>query len=527
MGGKARIAWTRMALIGLLGFQTGVHATEPGTAGILERLERLERTQAEQQQALQMRDARIAELEAELAKLQAAAVSPAVPSVAARLGPAAQAATVTEPLASPQHAPGALEPQPMITAAPTGAGTPSIYEAPDYYGHFQPGGKGFRVANTPYGDLNISFHTYARYLNQDGLDDTYTDAFGRTFTLDQRNDLQLQKAVVYFKGWVGDPRLRYMAYVWSANTSQGQSAQVVVAGNLTYLFRPTFNLGVGISGLPTTRSTEGNWPSWLRVDNRTIADEFFRGSFTTGLFAFGELGETVSYHTMLGNNLSQLGVDAGQLDGTLNTWSGALIWNPLGPFDNGFGDFEFSENPVVRLAAHYTDSTEDRQSQPDTDDPENSQLRLSDGTILFSPAAFGTAGRVNRARYRMAAVDAGVKYQGLALEGEYYFRWLDEFRTEGFVPVNELYDHGFQLQASAMVVPQTWQVYLSGSKISGEYGDPWDAAVGVNWFPYESRQFRLNGEIMYLVDSPVGNASVPYQVGSNGVVYYTSAEMRF
>ncbi len=49
--------------------------------------------------------------------------------------------------------------------------------------------------------------------------------------------------MLYFKGWVGDPKLRYLAYVWSANTSQGQGAQVVVAGNLTYMFDPAFNLG--------------------------------------------------------------------------------------------------------------------------------------------------------------------------------------------------------------------------------------------------------------------------------------------
>ena len=94
-----------------------------------------------------------------------------------------------------------------------------------------------------YGDLSISLWSFARYLNQSGLESTYTDSFGRTRDLDLRNDLQLQKATLYFKGWLGDPRLRYLAYVWSANTSQGQSAQVVVAGNLTYVFRPGIQPG--------------------------------------------------------------------------------------------------------------------------------------------------------------------------------------------------------------------------------------------------------------------------------------------
>jgi hypothetical protein len=375
--------------------------------------------------------------------------------------------------------------------------------------------------------VNFSAWTYGRYLNQTALDDTYTDAFGRTTELDLRNDVQLQKVMLYFKGWVGDPRLRYMTYLWTANTSQGLPAQVVLGGNITYAFDESLNVGVGIGGLPSTRSTEGNSPNWLRVDNRTLADEFFRASFATGFFASGKFSDTLRYQAMLGNNLSQLGVDAAQLSDSLDTFAGALIWTPTGQFFNGFGDFEQSESLNLRFGAHYTHSTEDRQSQPGQEDPENSIIRLSDGTPLFRPDAFNTGGRVNEARYQMVSVDAAAKLNGLALEGEYYFRRVDNFVTEGIVPVSELQDHGFQLQASAMLVPKTWQVYLSGSKVFGEYGDPWDLGLGVNWFPYKDRQFRVNGELLYLNDSPVGNLSLPSIVGGNGTVFYANAELRF
>ena len=74
-----------------------------------------------------------------------------------------------------------------------------------------------------------------------------------------------------------------------------------------------------------------------------------------------------------------------------DTFAGALIWSPMGHYPNSFGDFEYSQNPVTRLAVHYTHSTEDRQSQPGTEDIQNTQLRLSDGTVLFTPGAFATA----------------------------------------------------------------------------------------------------------------------------------------
>ena len=60
-------------------------------------------------------------------------------------------------------------------------------------GDFTAGGAGFRVADTDYGTLNFSVWAYARYLNQKQLDETYTDSFGRTKTLDLRNDLLLNK----------------------------------------------------------------------------------------------------------------------------------------------------------------------------------------------------------------------------------------------------------------------------------------------------------------------------------------------
>ncbi len=56
------------------------------------------------------------------------------------------------------------------------------------------------------------------------------------------------------------------------------TAQVVGAGNLTWTFNRFVSVGAGITSLPSVRSTEGQFPYWLGVDNRLIADEFFRGS---------------------------------------------------------------------------------------------------------------------------------------------------------------------------------------------------------------------------------------------------------
>ena len=193
-------------------------------------------------------------------------------------------------------------------------------------------------------------------------------------------------------GWILSRKFRYLAYVWTSNVSQGLGAQVVVGGNLTYTFNKYFALGGGIGALPGVRATEGNFPVWLTVDNRLIGDEFFRPSYTMGVWAKGSIVSGLEYQVMLGNNLSQLGVDAGQLDDGLNTWSGALVWMPTtGEFGTleGFGDFDRHEEWATRIGARYTRSDENFQGQPDTEAFENVQIRLSDGNIIFTPNLFG------------------------------------------------------------------------------------------------------------------------------------------
>ncbi len=393
-------------------------------------------------------------------------------------------------------------------------------------------GSGFKVADTPQGDLSIRVWAYMRYLNQLPLDDQYVDAFGNTKLVKQRQDMQLNKVNVYFQGWLMDPKFRYVFYVWTSNTAQGQGAQVVVGGSLNYAFNDHFTLGGGINSLPGVRSTEGSSPYWLTVDNRLIADSYFQPSFTTGIFARGAIVPGLRYNVMLGNNMSQLGVDAGQIGNDFRTFAGSLVWMPTtGEFGNasGFGDFEGHQEMATRVGIRHLYSDEDRQSQPDTEAIENSQIRISDGNIVFTPGLFGEGIAITDVVVHTTSFDAGVKYRGFALEGEFYWRIVDNIRGTNVdrLTFDDLHDQGFQLQASAMVMPRTLQVYLSGSKVFGEYGDPSDTRVGVTVYPWKNQVVRWNNELMFLDRSPVGALSLPYPVGGNGPVFHSNVEVNF
>ncbi len=387
-------------------------------------------------------------------------------------------------------------------------------------------GEGFLLVNKKEGTFTFSPYVTARYLNQGGLSDSYTDAFGNSHDIAKRNDVQLQKVSLYFKGWVFDPNFRYFLYTWTSNSNMGLGAQVVIGGNLQYRFNKYFDVGAGVGALPTSRSLFGQWPSWLRQDARPMAEEFFRGSFTTGVWVQGEIVNGLYYKTMLGNNLSQLGVDAGQLDNGFNTWSTALWWttNDFGRLAS-FGDYEKHRKIATILGGAFTRSNETKQSQPGQNAPENSQIRLSDGTNIFGANTFGENTQILEAKYQMASFNAGIKYQGFSFDAEYYLRWISGFKTEGEVPVSSLFDQGFSLQASSMLVDKKLQLYTVGSYINGEYGDPWEINAGLNWYPFKNKAFRVNPEYTYSHNSPVGYLSYPTVVGAKGSTFMVNLEL--
>jgi hypothetical protein len=389
---------------------------------------------------------------------------------------------------------------------------------------------GFLLYSGEKGEVYFRLFSYVRYLNQRNIDASYTDSFGVSHSVQQRQDVQLAKFFAPFAGWYLTPKFRYYLYVWSSNASQGDPAQVVGGGNLSYTFNRFVTVGGGITSLPTVRSTEGQFPYWLGVDGRTIADEFFRGSYTNGVWAKGDLFQKLKYNAMFATNLSILGVSASQIDNKMDTQSFALTWFPTtGEFGlfGTFGDYDYHEKVATRVGAHWSHSLEEKQSQPSTNGIENSQIRLTDGSVVFTPDLFGKGIAVNTVDYKMTSIDAGIKYKGLSLEGEYYRRWLTDFTGVNTGGIPDITDNGYQLQASAMAVKNVLQVYTTGSQIFGNYGNPSEFRLGASWYFTGQRGLRLNGEYINVNHSPVGYTAYPMPVGANGGIFHLNLEMNF
>lgn len=389
---------------------------------------------------------------------------------------------------------------------------------------FEPG-KGFQVGKNKCGSLNISGYMLARYLNQMSPGQTYKDHLGEKRDVVTRNDLEIHRVIVFMNGFLYTPKLYYSFMFWSLNSTQTS----IIAGNLIYKFHEAFAVGVGIDGMPGTRSMNGAHPHFMGTD-RQLADEFFRPGFTTGIYAKGAFSREVLYRFMMGNNLSQLGVTSTQL--TRDFAYGATIWwmPTTGEFGDkgGYGDYEIHQKLATRFGLSAVTSREDRATQIQSGLQGNTQVRLSDGNFLFGDDALAKGAIVQKASYDQLAADASMKYKGFFFFSEYYWRQLSKFKTlTGTVPVNAITDKGLSLQTAYQFLPRKLELYVSYAKIWGEFNDSSEIGLGANYYPAKTRNFRVNGVVMSVDKSPAGGSFGYYTAGQTGTILSLATNIFF
>jgi hypothetical protein len=385
---------------------------------------------------------------------------------------------------------------------------------PAIFGEFNPG-RGFTVGRGEYGELNLSGYMAVRYLNQLPADQTATDHLGRPITVTPRQDFQFHRVMLFSQGWLFSPKFQYSTFLWTVQDTN----QVAVGGALYYDFGKYLTLGAGWNAYPGTMSLQGSHPYWESYD-RVMADEFFRPYFSQGVFAKGNLFPKLEYRWMVGNNNSNLDVPAVRLDRKLSA-GGALTWLPTtGEFGprGAFGDYEDHQKLATRFNLAYTYSPEDRQ-EPIGSPPGNTTLRLTDSLNVFDTGALANGVTVESVRYQMVSAAAGMKYHGFWLQGEGYVRKLDNFVADGKLPVGVVRDSGFYVQLADMIVPKRVELYGTTSYVFGPYGHPWEYIVGNNYYPWNTRNIRLNTQLIYVSHSPVSSTFGFYTGQTTGPIF--------
>ena len=423
----------------------------------------------------------------------------------------------------------------LLLAAFSGAVAPAVLaqngeqtEERPSWGAIDASGLGFLIGRTDIGELSLSGYAVIRYINQLPATQTFVDHLGNVNVIDPRNDIQFHRAMLHFRGWVFDPKIRYQVTVWSVLSTN----QTTLYGFAGYQFHKKFNAYAGINTIGGSRSVMGSHPFWLAND-RVLADEFFRPGFTGTAWVNGEVAPGFWYQAAVGNSLSQLGFTAKQLTRDLAT-GGTVWWMPttkeFGP-NGSFDDWEHHDRVATRFGVSSYRSRENRFNQNNSPAADNYQVKLADSLLLFSTGSLAPGVTVSFATVRGLSADAGVKYRGVFLQTEIYHRWLYDFDADGALPVSSIHDSGFYAQGAFYPVRKKLELYGATSWVYGDKGAGFSTSheyiQGLNYYPANTRNVRFNTQVIEIDRSPQSSLFGFYVGGQKGVTLSSAFSFLF
>jgi hypothetical protein len=333
------------------------------------------------------------------------------------------------------------------------------------------------------------------------------------------NTFNINRLFITTEGHVLDERLNYQLTLFGT-TDYGSNSSIVPLGGVGWKFNDHVSLFGGVTFVAGTRewATSSRWV--LGID-RSMANTFFRPSYSPGVEFQGNLvdGE-LTWRAGIWNAIdgSLAGVNR---QGTAMAWAGIITWEPLARYGVGYSDMEIHESPAIRVGCSGVHALSQAVLATNGNNPEDTIVRLSDGTPIAAPGALGPGSQVDQFRLQLATIDAGWKHRGVAVNFEYYFRLLDDFVGTGPFRQQSLFDQGGLGYVSWCFVPRTYEVYARSSAVTGVYGTGQEYGGGFNWYLKKSRHSKLTLEALHYNSSPADNTLYPYRAGYSGTAIQT------
>lgn len=368
---------------------------------------------------------------------------------------------------------------------------------------------------TPF-ELRADLFLQARYSYFAPNTNGWVDAAGAPQPVRTRSSIEMMRTFIRLSGFAIDPKLQYTSFVFGSTAID----DVVWLGWINYRFCDAFDLRVGNWLVPGTREWYESFRFTLGAD-RLMATTFFRPNVSPGVWAQGEPVKGLHYVAMVANSLNRFNQGV-ERRGATKAFGGTLWWEPTADYGVGPSDVEDHAAPSWRLGGSFAASQEVNQGFTGfgLGNPEDTILRLSDGTPLFRPGALGPGVELRRTDVFLYTVDASLKYRGLGVMGEYFFRQLGGFQAVGGTPRHaSLFDHGGLLQAGCFVIPKHLEPFARTSFVSGPFGGGSEYGGGINWYPRGSRDWRLTAEVLYINHSPAQNLLTGYRAGETGTLF--------
>lgn len=365
---------------------------------------------------------------------------------------------------------------------------------------------------TPF-ELRFNLHNQFRYTGFDNTVDSFTDSAGNTSPIAPRNDFDVNRGRFVVSGYAFDPNMSFYTNI-DYNTVANNPVLLLLSW-ISYRFGDALTVSMGLGKVPGTWEWQESSRFTLGAE-RTMATTFFRPSISAGIWAEGKLAEKLFYEAFIGDGFNTFTLRAAELDPNL-AYSGLVWWEPRGSFGVGFSDLEHHETLSLRLGHGFTYAANDADPIGEPG-PEQTVIRLSDGTRLVEPGALHPGVTVNEFDISLYAIHFGMKWRGMSFATEYFFRWLTSLEGTGPLPVNSIFDHGFFAQGGFFVVPNRLEFYAHGSQVSGDEVTGSEVGGGLNWYVGGERGARFTLDATLVDDSPTSQDRTGLVAGASGTL---------
>ena len=339
-----------------------------------------------------------------------------------------------------------------------------------------------------------------------------------------RNQFSIPRARLDFRGFAFDPKLQYRLTI--NGTSNDGDRLTFIYYWINYEFSEAFNLHFG-------KELHPGEPLLVAGLEFPAVRRAFAGHIVLPAGPIGGRSGPPASRPTASSTGSRSPTPSGATRSpprstATSSSSGTGWWDLWDNYGQGYSDLEWHDDLAFRIGNSLSFTHDDGERNNQGPLPEEDSIRLSDGTSAGQERRPGP--RRHRQPVRplpLYAIDAGLKYRGFSLNGEYYMRWLQGIEGDGALPRTNLFDHGFVAQGGYFLIPERLELIARTSQIFGTAGTAEEYAGGLNWFFKGSHNFKLTIDATKVIGAPTNALSPNYVIGDNGVLFRTQVQVAF
>lgn len=497
-----------------------------------EMIERLERRLDEQEG--------VAPVSAPAPQKRAPAPAPApqkkAPAPPAAPAPVPAAAPVEkkaeEPIFAPVHEEDPIPPispdQPALIEAREEGITPELEDEEDFESFKVGYEKGFVLEggqaeeNTAF-LMRINARIQFRYTLFDRTKDEWIDGTGQARPIQNRSEFEVERARLTFSGYAISPKLQYFI---NLDGDTDDNHRIVLHDMwFNYEFNRYFDLHIGKAMIPGSRDWL-NGSTRTRFVDRSLTTTFFRPDRSVGMFTTGEPLDNWYYEVMVANGIATSDLEFGDVDKNF-AYSMTTFWDPWGNYGKGYVDLEWHEDLAALVGTSFTYAQVQGRDVAGLPVEEFFALRLANGSLVVQEGLFAPDVTVSNLDFYLWAIDGAVKWKGFSANTELFYRWLNDLKGNGPVPVSTIYNYGLYYEMGYMFIPERFDFNVRTSQILGDFGYAAEYAGGFNYYVLGTQNIKLATDLTRVVNSPTSNSGPNYRPGDDGWMWRVQMQVAF